>query len=155
HFTDRTRDWALPSPGYGMGAAAGDFDGDGWTDLFLTTFDGPDALLRNDHGRFVDVTAKAGITQDGRWSTSAGFLDLDGDGDLDLAVANFQGDTTSVYLQKGLRLFQEVSDAIGVGEPARRRLKFGLGFLDADNDGDEDLLVANGHIEDNVATFRK
>jgi hypothetical protein len=285
-FADKTAEWGLKSAGYGMGAAAGDFDNDGWTDLFLTTFAGPDTLLRNDHGRFVDVTVKAGIAQDGRWSTSAGFFDLEGDGDLDLwlvryvrydprtalpcyhhgaqvyctplvfepetsrllrnngdgtfkdvsaggpgtapgkglalvigdidqdgdadvyvandsapnhlwlnqgagrlretgllagvalsemgaelagmgadmsdvdgdgrldlAVTNFQGETTSVYLQGARGLFQEVSDAIGVGERARARLKFGIDFFDADNDGDEDLLVANGHIEDNVAGF--
>jgi hypothetical protein len=285
-FRDATAEWRLPSPGYGMGAAAGDFDNDGWTDLFLTTFSGPDTLLRNDHGRFVDVTRQAGIVQDRRWSTSAGFFDLEGDGDLDLfvvryvrydpqsalpcfdhgvrvyctpilfrgepsrllrnngdgtftdvsagsvraatgkglalvigdiepdgdadvyvvsdnapnqlwindgagrlseqgmlagvalsemgaeqagmgadmsdvdgdgrmdiAVGNFQGETTSLYRQAGPGVFHEVSEAAGIGETARSRLKFGLDFFDADNDGDEDLLVANGHIADNIGTF--
>src|SRR6185436_16697662 len=47
-------------------------------------------------------------------------------------------------------LFSEISDAIGIGQSSRARLKFGIDFFDADNDGDEDLLVANGHIEDNI-----
>src|SRR5690349_12298349 len=74
--------------GYGMGVAAGDFDNDGFTDLYVTRFGG-NVLLRNDgHGRFVDVTAKAGVAGGG-WSTSAAFVDYDGDGRLDLFVARY------------------------------------------------------------------
>ncbi len=74
---------------YGMGVAAGDYDGDGWTDLFLTAV-GENRLLRNREGRFEDVTASAGVGGlASEWSTSAGFFDLDNDGDLDLFVANY------------------------------------------------------------------
>jgi hypothetical protein len=74
---------------YGMGVAAGDFDGDGWTDLFLTAV-GANRLLRNREGRFADVTADAGVAGlPDEWSTSAAFFDLDNDGDLDLFVANY------------------------------------------------------------------
>jgi hypothetical protein len=74
--------------GYGMGVAAGDFDNDGFTDLYVTNL-GHNVLLRNDgRGHLVDVTAKAGVAGDG-WSTSAAFLDYDNDGWLDLFVARY------------------------------------------------------------------
>ncbi len=284
-FTDRTEEWNLTSSGYGMGAAVGDIDNDGLTDLFLTDLFGDNRLLRNTGSRFEDVTLASGIKADGKWSTSAGFADFDGDGNLDLwivryvafdpktatkafrnrvmiyptptlytplpdlllrntgggkfvdisekagitkepakglalgiadidkdgdqdvyvandtdknqlwindgkanfkdiaglsgcayseagreegsmgvdftdfdgngrldiAVPNFQDETTALYSQVEPLLFREVSDAVGIGRSARARLKFGIDFFDADNDGDEDLLVANGHVEDNIA----
>jgi hypothetical protein len=287
HFTDQTDAWKLPSTGYGMGVAAGDYDNDGWVDLFLTAYRGDDVLLKNNGSSFEDVTAKAGIKADGLWSTSASFFDLDNDGDLDLwtvryinyapenavktyhnrvlvystpvvydavpdrllrnngdgtftdvstdagltaaarkglalavgdldldgdediyvandtnpnqlwlndghgklketaqldgvayseegseqgsmgadfsdtnndgmldiVCTNFQSETTNIYRQEQPLLFRDVSDAVGVGESARARLKFGVDFFDADDDGDEDLLVANGHIEDNISEY--
>lgn len=75
---------------YGMGVACGDFDGDGLTDVFVTAL-GPNYLFRNlGNGKFADVTAKAGVAgEPQRWSTAAGFLDYDNDGDLDLFVCNY------------------------------------------------------------------
>ena len=287
-FVDATEEWGLVPTHYGMGVAAGDIDGDGWTDLYLTSFGGGERLLRNTGSSFEDITEASGIDNAGAWSTSAGFFDLDLDGDLDLLVvnytdysldealpcyandvhvyctpelyagqpnviwindgqgrfrpsaavaeppdspptrglalalgdidldgdvdiyvandldrnelwlnngaggltevgrlrgvaysatgveeagmgtditdmdmdgrpdvasANFQGETLSMYRQGEGLLFTEVSDAIGVGTAARARLSWGLDFFDADNDGDEDLIVANGHLYDNVETF--
>lgn len=282
-FTEQGAGWNLTANGYGQGAAVGDFDNDGLTDVFLTNFEGDSRLLRNTGSGFTDVTTEAGITSDGRWATSAGFFDYDNDGDLDLyvvnyvnfstanphkvyrnrmqiystpiyyeaepdrlwrndgngrftdvsaeagidravgnglalaigdidrdndqdiyvandsdanflwlnengkftetarlsgsaysetgreqgsmgadltdtdgnglpdiIVTNFQEEPTALYRQTEPLLFREVSDAAGIGETARQRLSFGIEFFDADNDGDEDLLVANGHIEDNV-----
>lgn len=75
--------------GYGMGAACGDYDNDGDTDLFVTAV-GRSRLLRNDGaGRFTDVTDSAGVAGPGIWSTSAAFLDYDADGDLDLFACNY------------------------------------------------------------------
>jgi hypothetical protein len=80
----------------------------------------------------------------------ADFSDVDENGYEDIVVTNFQDENASIYSQTGPMLFSEISDAIGVGQASRARLKFGVDFFDADNDGDEDLLIANGHIEDNI-----
>ena len=88
YFTDVTEESGIKSPGYGMGVATGDFDNDGWTDLYVTNF-GPNQMFRNNgDGTFTDVTAAAG-TNDPRWSVSAAFLDYDRDGWLDLYVGNY------------------------------------------------------------------
>jgi hypothetical protein len=88
-FTDETELSGLAVPMYGMGVAAGDYDNDGDADLFVTAY-GLNHLFRNDGGRFRDVTADAGVGGAAdAWSTSAAFLDIDNDGDLDLFVANY------------------------------------------------------------------
>ena len=154
-------------PGYGMGAAAGDYDNDGDVDLYVTNF-GANALLRNDgSGRFEDVTARAGVG-DPRWSTSAVFVDYDADGDLDLYVANYVNWSIAteldcfnnfgaadfclptnynapardtLYRNEGDGRFADVSDAAGL----RSSLGNGLGVVagDFDADGRIDLFVAN------------
>lgn len=283
-FVDVTEQWGLPSRGYGMGVAVGDYDNDGWVDVFLTHLDGDDRLLRNTGSGFVDVSQAAGLVGDGEWSTSAGFFDADrdgwldlylarylhfpasdspqsfrnqvlvyptpllfdavadrywhndgqgrlversaevglsaapskglaigigdvdldgdaevyvandtaanqlwltategpwqelgalsgtaydeqgreegsmgvdlsdydGDGLMDVAVTNFQLEATRIYRQTQPMLFVDVADRIGVGQSSRARLSWGVDFFDVDNDGWEDLLVANGHIEDNI-----
>jgi hypothetical protein len=88
-FTDVTREAGLAIDCYGMGAAVGDFDSDGWTDLYITAL-GENYLLRNGQGRFTDVTSASGTAgQDSDWSTAAAFIDYDNDGDLDLFVGNY------------------------------------------------------------------
>jgi hypothetical protein len=84
-------------------------------------------------------------------SMGVDFSDIDNNGNLDIVVTNFLAEPTALYSQESPLLFREISDSIGIGESSRARLSFGLDFFDADNDGDEDLVVANGHVEDNVA----
>lgn len=88
-FTDTTAAAGLAVQRYGMGVAAGDFDNDGWTDLYITAV-GRNVLLKNIGGRFHDITAEAGVAgQADDWSTCATWFDADSDGDLDLFVCNY------------------------------------------------------------------
>jgi hypothetical protein len=89
HFTDVTAASGIEARGYGMGVATGDFNNDGWVDLYLTKFDAPNQLLRNNgNGTFTDVS-KASGTDQRSWSVSAAFVDIDRDGWLDLFVGNY------------------------------------------------------------------
>src|ERR1700758_836743 len=87
-FTDVTAKSGLNKPCFAMGGAVGDYDNDGWPDLYVTCLGGNVLYHNNGDGTFTDVTAKAGVA-DGRWSTGAAFGDYDGDGFLDLMVANY------------------------------------------------------------------
>ncbi len=88
-FTEVTKEVGLDVTFYGMGVACGDYDNDGDTDLFFTAV-GQNRLFRNDGGKFFDVTGDAGVGGvDSQWSTGAGWLDFDNDGDLDLFVTNY------------------------------------------------------------------
>ena len=103
-FTDVTASAGLDFSAYGMGAAVGDYDGDGWVDLFVSAV-GPNHLLRNDRGRFVDTTARAGVPGDAeQWSTGSAFFDYDNDGDLDLFVANYVRWSKAIDLEVDFRL---------------------------------------------------
>jgi enediyne biosynthesis protein E4 len=88
-FTDVSAKSGLNFCGWGYGVAVGDFDNDGWPDIYITGFHGS-ALYHNNHdGTFTDVTAKAGVANADRWGTSAAFGDYDNDGNLDLYVTNY------------------------------------------------------------------
>ena len=165
-FTDVTEASGLTIAGYGMGAATGDFDNDGWIDLYVTAM-GPNRLLRNNgDGTFADVTRASG-TADGRWSTSATFFDYDADGWLDLFVAHyvdfsvdmkrgcFAADSARDYCNPAVyaavpdRLFRNNRDGTFTDVSSRagflRAAARGLGVLAADFNGDgwTDLYVAN------------
>src|SRR6516225_4492944 len=87
-FTDVTRAAGLAVEAYALGVAVGDFDNDGYEDLFITTV-GQSLLFRNTKGVFTDVTREAGLTTPSEFSTSAAWVDVDRDGYLDLVVANY------------------------------------------------------------------
>ncbi len=166
-FTDVTAAAGLAKPMYGMGAAIGDFDNDGFDDLYVTAL-GENKLFRNaGNGKFTDVTAKMGVggpTTD--FSTSAAWLDYDKDGKLDLFVANYvawtiAGDlnctldganksycTPESYKGQSARLyhnlggkFEDVTEKAGVGDPTSKSL--GVATFDYDRDGWVDIFVAN------------
>jgi hypothetical protein len=88
-FTDVTTKAGLTHCGWGFGAAVGDYDNDGWEDLYITYLDGAVLYHNNHDGTFADVTDKAGVGNTGHWGTSAAFGDYDNDGNLDLYVANY------------------------------------------------------------------
>jgi hypothetical protein len=165
-FTDVTVDSGIIGLGYGMGVATGDYDNDGWIDLYVTNF-GPNRLLRNrGDGTFEDVTEQTG-TDDPRWSVPAAFVDFDRDGRLDLFVGNYvefrfavnrvcrsasgQSDYCSptiysalpdrLFRNRGDGTFEDVTGAAGL----RRAHGNALGVIpiDADLDGWLDLFVAN------------
>ncbi len=159
---------------YGIGCTFGDYDNDGWTDIYVTNF-GPNRLFRNrGNGTFEDVSARAGV-DDPRFSSSAAFADVNGDGWLDLYVGNYvkftyeaakpcthrdvhvicgpdvyQAEENSFYLNLGNGAFQRANAVHGL-VPAYPDASKTLAvlFLDADNDGDQDLYVAN----DTTANF--
>ncbi len=88
-FTDVTAKAGLAASGWGQGICVGDYDNDGWEDLYITYY-GKNRLYRNDHGVFIDVTDKAGVGGSGKaWGSGCAFVDYDRDGKLDLIVANY------------------------------------------------------------------
>ncbi len=88
-FTDVTTKAGLTSCRWGFGVAVGDYDNDGWEDVYITYLDGGVLYHNNGNGTFTDVTHKAGVGNEGRWGTSAAFGDYDNDGYLDLYVVNY------------------------------------------------------------------
>ncbi len=168
-FTDVTESAGLAQAGdgnYGMGVAAGDYDNDGYTDLYVTSY-GKNILYHNNgNGTFTDVTEKAGVAAGG-WSASAGFVDYDNDGRLDLFVTRymkwdtqhskvcarqtycppgeFPATTNILYHNRGDGTFEDVSEQSGIA--SRKGRSLGVAFNDYDQDGYPDVFVANDGME--------
>jgi enediyne biosynthesis protein E4 len=165
-FTDATQQAGLGVEMYGIGVAAGDYDNDGYDDVYITCV-GNNHLFRNlGNGKFADVTARAGLTEPG-FSTSAAWFDYDNDGKLDLFVGNYvdwsvqtdqycsldgknksyctpqtyKGQSPALYRNRGNGTFENVTARAGVNDPAGKTL--GVALLDYDDDGWLDLFVAN------------
>ena len=166
-FTDVTVAAGLANAGdtnYGMGVAVGDYDNDGYPDIYVTNF-GKNILYHNNgDGTFTDVTAKAGVAAGG-WSVSAGFLDYDNDGKLDLFVTRyldwsieksktcgsesptycppveFPAISNILYHNRGDGTFEDVSVPSGIA--AKKGHGLGVAFADYDGDGYTDIFVAN------------
>ena len=156
-FTDVTEAAGLARDIYGFGVAVGDYDSDGWQDLYLSNL-GVNLLLRNDRGRFVDMTATAGVACNPEdWGTGTAFLDYDNDGDLDIHVTNMSSTAGNRILARlmpetspdtavlkkiaaGNSIFENLGDGTfrNVAQEAggfSAGWAFGGGFFDFDNDG--------------------
>jgi len=163
-FTDVTQQTGIFNPnGKGLGMVCGDYDNDGDVDIFVANDATPNFLYRNDSVKstkditFTEVALFAGValSEDGVAENGMGtnMGDYDNDGFLDIVVNNFQGQTSSIYHNEGNGFFMEVSYASGVGEKTLNYLSWGTAFFDYDNDGYQDLFIANGHVHDNIELF--
>lgn len=160
-FTDRTRELGLfQGEGKGLGAVFGDYDGDGHLDLYVANDSVQNYLFMNDGtGHFSEEGLFAGVAYNENGATEAGMGvssgDLDGDGDLEIYVSNLDMETNSLYRNLGDGLFADATFESGIGEPSLLFLAFGNNFFDADNDGDLDIYVANGHVLDDIQAYNK
>jgi hypothetical protein len=145
--------------GNGLGVAVGDYDDDGWPDVFVANDGVPNFLFHNDgKGRFSEVGLAVGVAvgRDGRARAGMGteFGDYNGDGRLDLVVTNHEFETHSLFRNDGNGLFTDDTVAGGIGPATLPFVGFGVAFLDFDNDGLLDLSIVNGHVIDNTSLFR-
>ncbi|MGI8772691.1 MAG: CRTAC1 family protein [Acidobacteriaceae bacterium] len=164
-FEDVTEKAGLAGIGYGMGVAVGDYDNDGYEDLYVTAYGGNRLYHNNGNGTFTDVTETARVAGSG-WSTSAAWIDLDNDGLLDLVVLRyldwqfadiwcgehrdgyraychpdvFRPITPLVFHNDGHGHFTEVAAKTGINKPGKG---LGIAIADYDRDGKPDIFIAN------------
>ncbi|MGA8212488.1 MAG: CRTAC1 family protein [Candidatus Sulfotelmatobacter sp.] len=166
-FTDVTHKAGLDVPMFGLGVAVGDYDNDGFDDLFITALGQSHLFHNNGNGTFTDVTKSAGLWGPNEFSTSAAWVDYDRDGKLDLVVANYvqwteqtdlyctldgvhksyctpesyKGTSLRLWHNLGGRKFEDATQKAGLGDPTSKSL--GIAIIDYNGDGWPDILVAN------------
>ena len=166
-FTDVTHKAGLDLEMLGLGVAVGDYDNDGYDDLFVTAMGQSRLFHNNRNGTFTDVTQKAGLLGPKEFSTSAAWVDYDKDGRLDLVVANYvqwsiegdlyctldgksksyctpesyKGASARLWHNRGDGTFEDVTKKAGLSDPTSKAL--GIAIVDYDNDGWPDLLFSN------------
>ncbi|MGO9269250.1 MAG: CRTAC1 family protein [Terriglobia bacterium] len=168
-FTDITEKAGVGAPDlFGSGVAVGDYDNDGFPDLYVVGYDRSILYHNNGDGTFADVTARAGVANQGKWGASAAWFDYDNDGRLDLVVANYvdwspennvwcgdhapgrrgychpdvyHGETPTLYHNNGDGTFTDLSRSSGVGAKPGNGLA--VVTFDYDNDGWQDIFIAN------------
>jgi hypothetical protein len=145
--------------GRGLGVVAADLDEDGRVDLYVANDGTANYLYRNQGGlRFREVGVEAGVACNASGGYQAGMGvacgDLDGDGRFDLMVTNFYGEGSTHFQNLGQGLFADRSEASGIGPGTRYLLGFGIALVDADNDGRLDVMIANGHVNDQRPLYR-
>jgi len=166
-FTDVTRKAGLALSMFGLGVAVGDYDNDGFDDLFITALGQSHLFHNNGNGTFTDVTKSAGMWGPNEFSTSAAWLDYDRDGKLDLVVSNYvqwtpqtdlyctldgahksyctpesyKGTSVRLWHNLGGGKFEDATTKAGLGDPTSKSL--GITILDYNSDGWPDILIAN------------
>jgi enediyne biosynthesis protein E4 len=154
-FTDvSTRSRISHYVGKGMGVAFADYDGDGFTDIFVSNDTFPNFLLHNNgDGTFTDVALLAGVAYNENGKTVAGmgtdFRDIDNDGRPDIFHAAKYGDSFPLYRNLGNGQFEDVTEMAGLAAMTARSTAWGTGIFDFDNDGNKDIFVACSAILDN------
>jgi hypothetical protein len=141
--------------GKSLGVCVWDYDDDGWPDLFVANDTVAGFQFHNDrNGTFKELGAESGVAYDEDGDPHSGMgidaADLLNDGMTWLAISNFQNQQTSLYRQASSGMFTDSRAASGVGPGTATVLGFGLCFLDYDNDGYQDLLQVNGHVQDDI-----
>lgn len=142
-----------PAEGKGLGVAVGDYNNDNWPDIYVANDTTRNFLYHNNgDGTFTDVSLFAGCGYDENGVPEGGMGvdigDYNNDGWLDIWVVNSSGETNTLYKNNGDETFSDVTDETQLGEPSYAFLSFGTKLFDYDNDGDLDIFVANGHVQD-------
>ena len=160
-FTDVTEAAGLLNPrGKGLGVAVLDFDDDGLPDLAVANDTQPNYLYRNQGGgRFEDAGVLAGIAfaENGAARGAMGIdaSDYDGDGLPDIVIGNFSNEMVSLYHNEGVGFFIDQAPVSEIGRNSLLTLAFGAFFFDYDLDGRQDIFVANGHVENDIAAVQQ
>jgi len=152
-FEEVSKKAGVDDPGktFGMTAIWGDYDNDGWPDLYVTNDGDPNLLYHNKHdGTFEEVGLATGtsLSLDGREKGGMGadFGDIDHSGWLDIEVTNFVDEANSLYWNQGKNGFTEIASSAGIAQATAPLVGWGTGLFDVDNDGWLDMLSAYGHV---------
>ena len=161
-FTDASILYRPPDliPQHGLGVTFGDYDADGNIDLYVANDQDPNFLFQNGgNSNFLEVALISGVCYNDMGKEEAGmgtdFGDYDNDGKFDLTVSNYQTETNTVYRNHDSAFFTDNTITSGIAAVTHGYLGWGIKFFDYDNDGHQDIFVANGHLMDNINVLEK
>lgn len=148
------------APMHGLGVTFGDYDNDGDIDLYVANDQDPNYLFQNNgKGSFFEIALISGVCYNDMGKEEAGmgtdFGDYNNDGQLDLTVSNYQTETNTLYNNLNRDFFSDETIPSGIAEVTHGYLGWGIKFFDYDNDGYQDIFVANGHLMDNISQLEK